>query len=38
MDQRLREREEKMVKFVQRAEGESARFEELRKEILTEAS
>ncbi|KII93008.1 hypothetical protein PLICRDRAFT_99923 [Plicaturopsis crispa FD-325 SS-3] len=34
MEQRLQAREEKLVKSVQRAEAEGARFEEMRKEVV----
>ena len=38
MEKRLQERQEKMVKCVQRAEDESARFENTRKGILADGS
>jgi len=38
MEQRLREREEKMSKCIQKAELESARCEDMRREILTQGS
>lgn len=34
MEQRLQGREEKLIKTVERAEAESARFEDIRKEVL----
>jgi len=38
MEKRLQGREDKLVKTIERAEGETTRFEELRKEVLTSGS
>lgn len=38
MEQRLQTREEKLVKSIEKAEAESTRFEELRKQVLSASS